>query len=240
MAHGAPQTTFPSISLFHVVQVCQQTQLLIGNSFPCLKVELDDVLQPGFAIVPSPGSSTVLLVPTRKLSGIESPELLSKGSPNWWKLAWTARSFLIDRTEGQVSREHIGLAINSREARSQDQLHIHVGCVDRRILNKIRLFERAITLTWSTFPIRLSSQTWLAIRVEEENLESNPFLLLANLDPGSRGPMGDWGIATLAWEFADGSDGFLIFAGRYSKALAEDGSGASLLDQKCASGTGRP
>jgi len=45
--------------------------------------------------------------------------------------------------------------------------------------------------------------------------------------------MADWGIAVLAWEFADGSDGFLIFATRHNQALEEKGSGLALLDTGC-------
>jgi CDP-diacylglycerol pyrophosphatase len=217
------------------VQVCRQTELLTHNPFPCLKVDLGQGLDPGFAVVPTPGAAAVLLVPTKKIAGIDSPELLQEDAPNWWKYAWDARVFLIERMQGRVSRNDIALAINSREARSQDQLHIHVACVDRKIFEKIKPFERAITGTWSVFPLRLAGENWFAMRVEEESLESNPFALLAQRDSTSRGFIGDWGIATLAWQFADGSDGFLIFATRENKLFAESGSGSALLDPQCAS-----
>ena len=233
-AHAASDQNLPSGSLFQIVQVCKQAQLLLSNPFPCLEVDSGNGLEPGFAVVPNPQAASVLLVPIRKISGIENPGLLSSDSPNWWKLAWRARSFLIERTRGRISRNDIALAINSREARSQDQLHIHVACIDPGIRDKLAPFERAVTSTWSAFPIRLASESWLAMRVEEDDLDSNPFRLLAALDSTSRGLMGDWGIAVLAWNFADGSDGFLIFATRHNKALAESGSGVALLDPKCA------
>jgi CDP-diacylglycerol pyrophosphatase len=236
-AHAASEPKLLSDSLFHVVQVCKQTELLTHNPFPCLHVELGNGSEPGFAVVPTPGAASVLMVPIRKLSGIESPELLSSDHPNWWEVAWAARDFLIERTQGRVSRNDIALAVNSREARSQDQLHIHVACVNSNRFKEIRPFERSITSTWSTFPIRLASENWLAMRVEEEDLESNPFVLLAKLDAASRGLMGEWGIAVIAWEFADGSEGFLIFATRRNEALAEQGSGVALLDPGCSIAT---
>ena len=238
-AHAASEQTTLSGSLFQIVQVCKQTQLLLNNPFPCLEVHSGNGLEPDFAVVPNPEAESVLLVPMRKISGIESPELLSSDSPNWWKLAWDARSFLIERTQGRISRNDIALAINSRNARSQDQLHIHVACIDSGIRAKLAPFERAVTSTWSRFPIRLASESWLAMRVEEDDLESNPFRLLGSLDSASRGLMGDWGIAVLAWNFADGADGFLIFATRHNEALAESGSGVALLDQNCAVATNR-
>ena len=78
------------------------------------------------------------------------------------------------------------------------------------------------------------------MRVEENDLDSNPFRRLAALDLASRVLMGDWGIAVLAWNFADGSDGFLIFATRQNRALAKSGSGFALLDPNCAVATDRP
>jgi CDP-diacylglycerol pyrophosphatase len=223
----------PPGSLFQVVQICEQMEILAKNPFPCLKVTLDNHPNPGFAVVPSPGEADILLVPLKKLSGIESPELLDEGSPNWWKLAWNVRFLLVERIQRRLSRSDIGMAINSREARSQDQLHIHVACVGPSIRDKIAPLERAITRTWSVFPIRLTARSWWAMRVEEEDLETNPFRLLADLISISSGTMGDWGIAVLAWTFADGSDGFFVFATRDDAVERESGSGAALLDTEC-------
>ncbi len=236
-AYAASDPLLPSNSLYDVVQLCKQTQLTVGNPFPCLKVQLADGSEPGFAVVPIPWTAAVLLVPTRRISGIESPELLSQASPNWWTFSWRAREFLVERKQGLVARNDIALAVNSREARTQNQLHIHVACIDEHIAMRLRPFERAITHTWSTFPLRLGNERWLAMRVEEEDFDKNPFTLLAALDLASRGPMGDWGIAVLAWRFTDGSDGFLIFATRYSRALAGGGAGVALLDPNCAIAT---
>ena len=223
----------PSDSLLQVVKVCEQMQSLAAVSFPCLKVVRADASHGGFAIVPSPGEADILLVPLKKLLGIESPELLTEGSANWWQLAWDVRDLLIERSPRQISRDDIGLAVNSREARSQDQLHIHIACIDPGMRSKIAPFERAITRTWSSFPIRLASRSWWAMRLEEDDLRSNPFRLLKELRSAAGGSMGDWGVAVLAWTFADGSDGFLVFAMRGSAVGGQKTSGAALLDARC-------
>ena len=127
-----------------------------------------------------------------------------------------------------MSRDDIGLAVNSREARSQDQLHIHIACIDPGIHIKIAAFERAITRTWSLFPIRLASRGWWAMRLEEDDLESNPFHLLRQLKSTAGGSMEDWGMALLAWAFADGSEGFLLFATRDDAIRAHVASAAKI------------
>ena len=72
------------------------------------------------------------------------------------------------------------------------------------------------------------------MRLVEEDLESNPFPLLGDIDPALRGPMADWGMAVLAWTFADGKDGFLVFATRTNEEINQSGSGAILVDPTCA------
>ena len=232
-AHAAADLALSPNSLWRVVQLCQQTQLLTRIPFPCLEVNLQGPSSPGFAIVPTPGAAEVLLVPTGRLSGIESPQLSLASNPNWWTYAWQARRYLIDRAPGAISRNDIALAVNSAGSRSQDQLHIHIACVEPSIVRKVQLFERAIGETWSAFPVPLMSQSWSAMRLSEEDLDSDPFALLAKLSPPVRGPMADWGIAVPAWTFSSGRDGFIVLATRQNKAVGSTGSASALLDPSC-------
>ncbi len=232
-AQSSTDLALPSGSLLQVVNICEQMERLAKSPFPCLRVTLGDELHAGFAVVPSPGEADVLLVPLKKIPGIESPELLTDGSPNWWQLAWNVRDLLIERSPQQISRDDIALAINSREARSQDQLHIHVACIDPGMRRKIAPFERAITRSWSLFPIQLASRSWWAMRLDEDELKPNPFRSLKELRSVAGGSMGDWGVTVLAWTFADGSAGFLLFATRDRPTDREEASGAALLDTRC-------
>ena len=71
------------------------------------------------------------------------------------------------------------------------------------------------------------------MKVQEEDLASDPFKLLAALPPAQRGPMGHWGIAVVPLTFADGNDGFVVLATRTNKAIGATGSGANLIDEGC-------
>ena len=61
-----------------------------------------------------------------RITGIESPELEEPGAPNYFDAAWKSREALALYLGRPVSRTAVGLALNSRRARSQDQLHIHI------------------------------------------------------------------------------------------------------------------
>src|SRR5690349_5891005 len=68
-------------ALWHVVHgLCLTDQRIIGDPVPCLEVDV----RKGYAVAPDPGHRTqVLLVPTARLPGIESPRLLEPGKVNY-------------------------------------------------------------------------------------------------------------------------------------------------------------
>jgi CDP-diacylglycerol pyrophosphatase len=114
-----------------VHDICVPAYQSIGVGFPCSEVSIGDGLERGFAVLRVPSSAThVIVVPTTRISGIESPELLKKNAPNYWEAAWDARRFVEEGARRQLPRDKIGMAINSEASRSQDQLHIHrpEGC----------------------------------------------------------------------------------------------------------------
>ena len=71
----------------------------------------------------------LILVPTRRIVGIEDPFLQSPEAPNYFDAAWRARSFLKGANGQAPDREAVALVANSAFVRTQDQLHIHVGCL---------------------------------------------------------------------------------------------------------------
>jgi CDP-diacylglycerol pyrophosphatase len=112
-------------ALWQVVRACVATYELTGAAFPCLKVDLTGGVQNGYAVLRPPfGKSDTILTPTRKVVGVEDTWLQNPSSPNYFQAAWNARALA---TEG--SEEPSALAINSRYSRTQDQLHIHIGCL---------------------------------------------------------------------------------------------------------------
>jgi CDP-diacylglycerol diphosphatase len=70
-----------------------------------------------------------LLIPTARVSGIESPLLLQADAPDYWAAAWQARQWMARLHGSVLPREAVALTVNSQWGRSQNQLHIHVSCV---------------------------------------------------------------------------------------------------------------
>jgi CDP-diacylglycerol pyrophosphatase len=77
-----------------VQQQCLPDWLLHHNPAPCRTIKLmgSDRDAPGFAVMPDrKGGAHFLLIPTRAIRGIESPELRARGALNYYAAAWTAR-----------------------------------------------------------------------------------------------------------------------------------------------------
>jgi CDP-diacylglycerol pyrophosphatase len=107
-------------ALWQVVRVCALDKATIGSPFPCLEAA------PGYVVLRPPvGKPDTILSPTRAIVGLEDPRLQEPDEPNYFALAWAERRWL----PGAPAEARVGLAVNSRLARSQDHLHVHLGCV---------------------------------------------------------------------------------------------------------------
>lgn len=112
-------------ALWHVVRACVANFQLTGAAFPCLKVDLSGGVQNGFVVLRPPfGKTDTILTPTRKVIGVEDTWLQTPSSPNYFLAAWNARELAPEGAETPSA-----LAVNSSSSRSQDQLHIHIGCL---------------------------------------------------------------------------------------------------------------
>ena len=116
-------------TLWRVVQACVADFKLTGAAFPCLQVNLSEGETRGYVVLRPPfGPEDVILAPTRRVIGVEDPFLQSPDSPNYFDSALRARSFL-KGPDGRPPRlSEIAVGVNAAAARSQDQLHIHIGC----------------------------------------------------------------------------------------------------------------
>ncbi len=225
---AAPVQAANPNALWHVVHdLCLRDQRLFHRPAPCLAVNRAT----GVAVVPDPGGRTqVLLVPTRKIAGIESPELLAPGGPNYWQAAWAARGFVARRARRPVSRDQIALAINSVWSRSQNQLHIHVDCVGLSTRAALKAQEGKIGFVWTPLGQPLAGHLWTVRRLWGADLGArDPFKLLARGDPDARAHMGVEGLVVVGATFADGAPGFYLLATHDRDAFGE-----SLQDHHCA------
>ena len=152
--------------LWLVVQSCVAAEEKIGIPLPCLKVNL----RGGTIVLRAPFERThLLLVPTTKISGLESPMLRSEGDGIYWKAAVDARSILMDQLAGRQV-EAVGFAVNSQASRSQDQFHIHIDCVKPEVRRTLLRESASFEDRWSRLPFYLEGQHYYGRKIAEADL----------------------------------------------------------------------
>jgi CDP-diacylglycerol pyrophosphatase len=229
---ASPVSAPHSIALWRVVRgPCMTDMKLSGHPAPCLEVN-----PAGYALLRDPQAKTViLLAPTTRLVGIESPELPAPGAPNYWQAAWDARHLIEDRLGRQAPREDIGLAINSAFGRSQDQLHIHIDCVLPEVRAALEAHAGEIGAAWTPLGFTLAGKRYRALRLDGEALgERDPFKLLAQGSPEARADMARQTLAVVGARSADGRPGFVLLAATGDTPGNPDGASEALLDHSCA------
>jgi CDP-diacylglycerol pyrophosphatase len=193
---------------------------------PCEQVDLAG----GYAVLKDiVGKTQYLLIPTTRVSGIESPAILAPNAPNYWEDAWQARRYVEDRAGHPLPRDAIGLAINSVSGRTQNQLHIHIDCMRLDVVAALREHASAIGTQWSDFPVPLAGHHYLAMRLEQSDLgRINPFDLLADGIQGARADMGHYTLVLVG-----ATSGFVLLAGHAAPATGNWGAGEQLQDHSC-------
>jgi CDP-diacylglycerol pyrophosphatase len=222
-------------ALWHIVgEQCVPDEKLHQSPRPCEMVDLAG----GYAVLKDiVGNTQFLLIPTTRVSGIESPQVLQPDAPNYWQAAWQARRYVDERAHRDLPRDAIGLAINSIDGRTQNQLHIHVDCMRLDVIAALRDHAGAIASQWTKFPVPLVDHDYLAMRLPQADLTGvKPFVLLADGVPGARGDMGLFTLVVVGDTY-QGKDGFVLLAGHANPATRNWGSGEELQDHACAAAT---
>ncbi len=145
-ASGAAQNSPSRDALWRIVNtMCVPEQTQNGDPKPCAQVDLENGSERGFAILKDlRGETQFLLIPTSRISGIESPLVFAPDARNYFADAWEARSYVNQALHKILPPDDISLAINSTESRSQDQLHIHIDCVRMDVFEALHANEAAI------------------------------------------------------------------------------------------------
>ena len=199
---------------------------------PCAVVDL----AAGYVVLKDiVGSTQFLLMPTARVSGIESPLVLAPNAPNYWDLAWRARYLTEQRAGKPLPRDALSLAINSSYGRTQDELHIHIDCVRRDVHDALAAHRDGIGKAWDMFPAPLADMTWRAIRIDGDNLGPiNPFQLLADGDADAAADMGKHTLVVVGMTWSGNVAGFAVLDGTVDRAAGNHGSGEDLQDHDCA------
>src|ERR1700694_4781009 len=181
LAADAAQRDLPPNTLWEVVHnLCVPGQSEYHDPKPCLQVNLNGGIESGFAILRDPrGGTQFLLIPTTRISGIESPIVRRPNAPNYFADAWEARTYINEALHRTLPRDGVGLAINSAVSRSQDQLHIHFSCIRADVLQALHKNEERIGDHWAPFNVSFSGRRYEAMWGTGEHLSPhNPFSLL--------------------------------------------------------------
>jgi len=213
---------------------CVPNQQLHGTPSPCASVSLAGGEAKGYAILKDiKGASQFLLIPTDRITGIESPKILADDAPNYFAAAWAARSGTEAVFHHPLPREDMSLAINSPHARSQEQLHIHIDCLQPEVVAALHAHAAAIGPTWAPLGAPLQGHPYRARWLSEAALAaSNPFKLLA-ADVGAAA-MKLQTLVVAGAVSATGKPGFVLLADHVDPATNDRAGGEELQDHSCA------
>lgn len=204
---------------------------------PCVEVHPGAEINDGFAILKDlKGTAHFLMIPTDRLAGIESPELLQPSAVNWFDLAWRARGLLSQTTHHYIADDDVALAINSVEGRGQDQFHIHISCISPQIKAEISEQERHIPDHWSQQSINLDGKLYYATRERYKSASAfNPIKMVADGISGARMEMGRMSVMVVGMGNKNEGTDFFVFAGRSDKDRGDRGKAEDFLDNSCSS-----
>jgi CDP-diacylglycerol pyrophosphatase len=220
-------STFDPNGLWKVVGgQCVPNQRDQGTPAPCTTVDF----QKRYAVLKDiAGRAQYLLIPTDRVAGIESPDILYGGSPEYWVGAWNAGRYVDKKLGTTLAANQLGLEINSSTQRSQNQLHIHVDCMRTDIANALAPHRNDPPGQWS--PVTLDGSRYRVTRVMSLHDADNPFRVVAR-DLGPQQTMGAQTILVTGAGPDATHDGWLIVN---SGRDAEGGTGTAegLLDHTC-------
>lgn len=203
-----------------------------GVTQKCIDVEPDK----GFAVLKDiNGVAQYLLIPTVRVGGIESPDLLMPDAPNYWRDAWQARHFVTDKLGVPLPRDALSLAINSTSGRTQNQLHIHIDCLAPDIVLALRQQGPSIGTAWTAFPTLLRGHAYRVRRIDDADLAAtNPFFLLAPDVARDGQIMADQTLLLAGTTTPDGRPAFFLLNDHVDRDRGDRASSEELQDHTCA------
>ncbi|MFC6138952.1 CDP-diacylglycerol diphosphatase [Paraburkholderia silvatlantica] len=197
-----------------------------GQPGPCTTVDF----QKRYAVLKDiAGRAQYLVIPTDRVAGIESPEILYGGAPEYWVGAWGAGRFVEAKLGTPLAGNQLGLEINSSERRTQNQLHIHVDCMRTDITKALAPYDDIAPGTWRW--TTLDGSRYRVTRVTSLSDSHNPFRVVER-DLGPKQTMAVQTILVTGAGPDAGRDGWLVV----NSGLDVDGgtgTAEGLLDHSC-------
>lgn len=206
-------------ALWKVVEACLVTHALTGGAFPCLEVNVSGGRERGYVVLRPPlSASDLILAPTRRVAGVEDPSLAAPEAPNYFEDAWRARKFLNGAPREPLPHDGVVLAVNSTPSRTQDQLHIHIGCLSSGARRTVEAFAASAPADrWVPLGRPFHGLKFRARLLVRDNLAGvNPFRLAAEALPHSAADRSLWTIAAAGVALSRGREGVVLLASSQS------------------------
>ncbi len=215
-------------ALWHVVNdLCRPMQTALDLPLPCLKVDTEL----GYAVLRAPGDATQILVaPTARIEGIESPALLRDRAPNLWSDAWSERERVVASAPRPLDWSDIGMAVNSLPGRSQDLLHLHVDCVNWRLKRALAARAGQSFAKWAVFDVHPWAGRYRVADLGADGVKGNIFKMIADEIPGAKSRMAQQSVAVVGVIDANGERSFVALVNSHG------GHAEELLDHSCSGG----
>lgn len=178
------------------------------------------------------GIARMLAIPTHPVSGIEDPAVLAKDEPNYFAAAWNAQGLFPMRLHAVAPSTSVGVVVDAKVARDQDQLHVIVDCLKPEVAASLSSEAGNVKSRWAMMSVPLNGRTYWARRVDATDPENVwPLQLLVDDLPGAKDALADWSLALTQPASLKGQ-GFLILADRVEGE--QGGRPRDLLDPSCA------
>lgn len=223
LACTTPPPLDKSAALWRITNTCVKNQETINDPSPCEYVNLED----GYVVLKDiVGRTQFLVIPSKHISGIESPDILEKNATNYWQAAWRSREYVIDRA-GNLSRQDIGMAVNSQYGRTQNQLHIHIDCLKPEVIDTLKENKNKLAAgKWMELRFAANLHSYQAKYIKSMDLNDvNPFKVLA---AKAKEDMDRETLAVAAME-----KGFVLLSDTADGAHINPASSEELLDHSC-------
>lgn len=213
-----------------VSQQCVPNQLHNNNPAPCSKV---DRANHYVLFTDSKGPYHELFMPTDKISGIESPELLKANSLPYFALAWKNRFHFAYQNALRVDNDWVSLVINSKYGRSQNQLHIHIACLRPDVHQILMSLEKSVSENWIPLGEKIAGHQYIARKLVGNDLtKEDPVKLLAQYLSAEGDNIGSYGLGVVTTP----EDSIILLASRLNLNQLTLGSVGEIQDYKCTLG----
>ena len=175
------------------------------------------------------GRSQHLLIPTERVTGIESPSIVAPDAPDYWADGWSSRNTVEASLKQPLAADQFGLEINSEYRRSQQQLHIHMDCMRTDIIDALAPYRHDPPGQWRWET--LDGVRYRIMRITSLTQDNDPFRIVARDHPDSQSMATQTILVTGAGPSTD-QNGWLVLN---SSLDVENGTGTAegLLDHEC-------